>query len=377
MVFAHGLGAKADVQTAIDICRNLDVVAMSLSDRGLGGSEGRPSCPPIPELLFVGQDDIRRNWLYSYVYAILRTITFAQTLPEVDSQAIALTGFSLGGIATFIANGVDDHCWRPAGRGQRRSRFWQRGETLAASSRFSALQQCMAQQPPTARQPTPDPASSRLPIRGAGAVCSKLDPLRYARRQSGGVHAEVGAQDEYFRLPQVLRPSAACAVATTACRWSPTTTTAGTSASAALPAACPGRWQPLDGSKPAPAADCPPHRPVRRPRPSRCLRPLLRPRSTATTTAPFLACWSALLPRARRQNHVADHAAVQAAPPSHASSSVRGACGSSRWLTRPRAPPPSASTAFHTFSQTGHAAAGGGLSCRAPLPSNVITSSPG
>lgn len=374
VVFAHGLGAKADVQTAIDICRNLDVVAMSLSGPGLGGSEGRALLPTDPELLFVGQDDIRRNWLYSYVYAILRTITFAQTLPEVDSQAIALTGFSLGGIATFIANGVDDRiagALPVAASGDLASAAGE--ETWLRKLLVSALQQRMAQQPPTAGQPTPDPSLQPLADPGAQALFGKLDPLRYARRQSGPVYMLVGAQDEYFRLPQVLKTFGSLRgrhhrlslVADYDHGWY---------FSIGCPARCmPGTPGSPDGSKPAPAADCPPPPTCPTACPEGAFPPYCGPQHSYNRSAEFLARWSALL-RALVANHVArPRRPSQAAPPSpRVVVSPQGV-----WV-QPLAPASHVRAAIsldcgYTFSQTElMPQPDGSYSLSRSLPSNVI-----
>ena len=198
VIYAHGLGGQADRSTAIELCRNLDVVAISLSGPGLGASQGSALTPTEPGLLLVGQDDIRRNWLYVYVFAILRTITFAQTLPEVDPQAIALTGFSLGGLATLIANGVDDRirgalpvaaCGSlPAAAAQ---------DTWLRQMIVSAVAQRAAR---SGTPPNPDP----LQETGVQALFQKLDPLHFAKKQHGTVYLLMGAQDEYFPLQQTL-----------------------------------------------------------------------------------------------------------------------------------------------------------------------------
>lgn len=198
VIYAHGLGGQADRSTVIELCRNLDVVAVSLSGPGLGASQGSALTPTEPGLLFVGQDDIRRNWLYAYVFAILRTITFAQTLPEVDPQAIAVTGFSLGGIATLIANGVDDRI-----RGA--LPVAASGSLQAAASQDTWLRQMIvsATQQRAARSGTP-PLPDPLQDPGVQALFHKLDPLRYAKKQHGTVYLLMGAQDEYFPLRQTL-----------------------------------------------------------------------------------------------------------------------------------------------------------------------------
>ncbi len=191
LVFAHGLGDKADPQAAADLCRNLDVVTLALSGPGLGGSEGRPLTPQDSRALFAGAKDERKNWLYVYVYAILRSITYLQTRPEVDAQAIAVTGFSLGGVATFIANGVDDRI---------------RGALPVAASgglRAAALQDTWL------HKLVLSVPGQKLEDEGPAALFRLFDPLNYAGRQRGALYMLIGAQDEYFPLAEAVRTYAA------------------------------------------------------------------------------------------------------------------------------------------------------------------------
>lgn len=187
IVFAHGLGDQGNPQAAADLSRNLDVVALALSGPGLGGSEGRALTPTNPGSLFAGAKDIRKSWLYVYVYAILRSITYLQTRPEVDAEAIAVTGFSMGGIATFIANGVDD-------RIRAALPVAAAGGLLQAASAGSWLRQLVLSVP---GQQLEDP--------GPVSLFRALDPLRYAGQQHGAVYMLIGAQDEYFPLEQAIQ----------------------------------------------------------------------------------------------------------------------------------------------------------------------------
>lgn len=187
VIFAHGLGGQGDPVTAVEICRNLDVVALALSGPGLGGSEGIGVTPENAQPLFAAAQDIRQSWLYAYVYAILRAITYLQTLQEVDPEAIALTGFSLGGIATFIANGVDDRI---------------RG-ALPVAATGGLLR--AAEAPTWLRSLVLSVHGLRPEDPGPMAVFRSLDPLAYARQQHGAVYMLIGAQDEYFPLPEVAR----------------------------------------------------------------------------------------------------------------------------------------------------------------------------
>ena len=186
VIFAHGLGGMADPQTAIEISRNIDVVALVLSGPGLGKSEGTPVTPTNSRALFSDGKDIHTSWMYSYVFAILRAITLLQTRPEVDPQAIALTGFSLGGIATFIANGVDDRI-----RGA--LPVSASGQLMQAAKDETWFRELLL----SSRDLKIDDAAPQLFFRA-------LDPMAFARRQHGAVYMLTGAQDEYFPFEQAL-----------------------------------------------------------------------------------------------------------------------------------------------------------------------------
>lgn len=317
VVFAHGLGGQADVKTAIEMCRNLDVVALVLSGPGLGGSEGRALLPTDPEPLFIGHDDIRRNWLYAYVFAILRTITLAQTLPEVDSQAIALTGFSLGGIATLIANGVDDRiagALPVAASGDLAAAAGQ--ETWLRKLLLSALQLRVAKQPTQTQsgQPTPELMQNPQQDPGAQAFFKWLDPLAYAQKQNGPVYMLVGAQDEYFPLAQVLKTFSALRG-----RQNRLSLVPDYDHGWYFGTGCPARCMPGSpkAGEPTPAgvADCPPPPTCPTACPADAFPPYCGPQQSYNRQADFAARWSALL-RALVANHVArPRRPFQPAPP--------------------------------------------------------------
>jgi cephalosporin-C deacetylase-like acetyl esterase len=186
VIIAHGLGWHGDPQEAVEVCRNLDVVALAISAPGLGGSEGRGVTPEEPRPLFATVPDIRESWLYAYVYAILRAITLVQTLPQTDPRGVVLTGVSMGGICSLIAGGVDDRIrgvmvMSAAGgfaEAVRQGSWWRRLVLSAGGLKPG------------------DPA--------AQALFRSLDPLGFASRQHGAVFMVIGAQDEFFPLDRAI-----------------------------------------------------------------------------------------------------------------------------------------------------------------------------
>ncbi|MCC6748782.1 MAG: hypothetical protein IT371_14070 [Deltaproteobacteria bacterium] len=186
VITAHGLGARGTPEAAAELCRNLDVVALALSAPGVGASEGDGVTADDARPLFATVPDVRGSWLYAYTYALLRAITFAQQQPEADPRAVVLTGNSIGGIATLVANGVDDRI---------------RG--VLAVSTSGALGEATAQGSWLRRLVL---STGGLEAEGpeARALFRGLDPLAFAGRQRGVVFLLIGAQDEFFPLGQAL-----------------------------------------------------------------------------------------------------------------------------------------------------------------------------
>src|SRR5262249_34054458 len=86
VIHAHGLGCRVELSVAVEIARNLDVVALTVSAPGLGDSEGRAVTFDDARSLFRTVPDVRGSWLYAYVYALLRAVTFLSTHPGVDPE---------------------------------------------------------------------------------------------------------------------------------------------------------------------------------------------------------------------------------------------------------------------------------------------------
>ena len=187
LVSAHGLGSKADPRDIAELARNLNVVALSLSAPGSGESEGIAPTPQDPRPIFCADKDLRASWLYQYVFAIMRAVTYLGTIPEVDPKGIVVTGFSMGGIATFIVGGTDDRVravMPVAASGglasAAESETWWRRLILSANG----------------MKPS-DP--------GPRALFRRLDPLAFAPIQKGALYMLAGAQDEFFPLSEMIR----------------------------------------------------------------------------------------------------------------------------------------------------------------------------
>lgn len=279
VIYAHGLGGQADASTAVEMARNIDVVALSLSGPGLGESEGTPVTPEDTRALFAGAEDIRRSWLYAYVYAILRSITYLETRAEVDPRALAVTGFSLGGLATFVANGVDDRI-RGALPVAAAGGLLQ---TAAEDTWLRRLVQASGQQHATDKAPE--------------ALFRALDPLAFATRQHGAVYMLIGAQDEYFPLSQAARTFEALRAPDKRLSIFPDYDHGWY-----FGGGCPVRCMP--GSPDRAGADCPPPPLCPTACPDGARPPYCGPQASYNREADFNARWSALL-RALVAQHVA------------------------------------------------------------------------
>jgi dienelactone hydrolase len=186
VLVAHGLGEQAQPDVTVDIARNLDVVALAVSGPGMGGSEGKPVTFQDPSPLFATAPDVRGSWLYAYAFSLLRAVTLLQALPDVDGHVV-LNGTSLGGLASLIANGVDDRI----------------GGVLAMSA--SGGLQAAALEGSWFRTLIEAAHGQHLEDAGPRAFFRGLDPLAFASTQHGVVYMLSGAQDEFFPMDQALR----------------------------------------------------------------------------------------------------------------------------------------------------------------------------
>lgn len=242
VLVAHGLGAKAEPDVTVDIARNLDVVALALSAPGMGGSEGQGVTFEDSRPLFATVPDVRGSWLYAYVFALMRGITLVQALPDVDAHAVVLSGTSMGGIASLVANGADDRI----------------GGVLAMSA--SGGLEAGARAGSWFGSLVKSAGGLQLDDPAARAFYRAFDPLGHAAHQHGAVYMLSGAQDEFFPMDQVIRtyealraPGRSLALladfdhgwyfgAGCPARCMPGAPTAAADCPAGCPKTCPGRW---------------------------------------------------------------------------------------------------------------------------------------
>ena len=105
LVVAHGLGGLATAGAASVPAAELGVAALAYSGPGQGLSEGLAS---TPDHLFDTVPYPQDAWFWGHATAAMRGLSVLETLPEVDSSRLGMTGFSGGGVATLTVSGVDD-----------------------------------------------------------------------------------------------------------------------------------------------------------------------------------------------------------------------------------------------------------------------------
>lgn len=105
LVIAHGLGGSADAGSASTPAAELGVVALAYSGPGQGQSEGTGSSSAH---LFDTASDPRNSWFWEHSVAAIRGLSVLENRSDVDSAKMGMTGFSGGGVATYMVNGVDD-----------------------------------------------------------------------------------------------------------------------------------------------------------------------------------------------------------------------------------------------------------------------------
>jgi len=115
------------------------------------------------------EKDYEKSYFYVLANAAMRGVTYLQTLSEVNPNRIGITGASRGGMASIIANGVDE-------------RIRMAIPMIAAGFSPEGLQHL----------------KSTLPMPLLVASTLRFNPLDYALTQHGATFLVVGAQDPVF-----------------------------------------------------------------------------------------------------------------------------------------------------------------------------------
>ncbi|MBI5488207.1 MAG: acetylxylan esterase [Deltaproteobacteria bacterium] len=116
VVVAHGLGGFATESTAADHAVRIGVATLAYT--GPGGappageegaaSEGLPASDHDGYRMFDTLADVRGSWFWGHAAAAMRGLTCLADHPAVDETRLGITGFSAGGVVSFLASGVDD-----------------------------------------------------------------------------------------------------------------------------------------------------------------------------------------------------------------------------------------------------------------------------
>jgi len=173
VVLGHG-----DMGEVRRFARRHRVVCAAFDRPGVGASTG----PEDTYENWITFEDPRESWLYVYVTAALRVLTYVAALPAVDPAALALTGYSRGGTMAWIANGVDRRLRLCVPRGTG-------GDIVGALEHGGWASYLHRREDGTPYVPEAFYAFARV-----------YDPLVYADRQQASVLLMVGAQDEFFPL---------------------------------------------------------------------------------------------------------------------------------------------------------------------------------
>jgi dienelactone hydrolase len=186
VVVAHGLGAKAELQVAVDLARTHAVTVLALSAPGLGESQGRAVTFDDARALYDADGDARKSWLYAYAFGVMRAVTVLAARGDVDPEGIVLAGTSMGAVASLMVNATDDRIKGVLAASV--SGGWP--EAAGGGSWLGRLFTAASGLPPGDRKML--------------GYFSAFDPMAFADRQHGAVYLFSGAQDEFFPLPQLL-----------------------------------------------------------------------------------------------------------------------------------------------------------------------------
>ena len=174
MVFGTGSPGSAE-----NFAREHRVACIAIDRPGTGDSNG----PPDEYMTWIAlENDPRDGWMFHFVTAVLRAITYMQQQPEVDGSRIGVTGSSRGGTMSLIANGVDDRITLCVAQATA-------GDILTAFDHGGWANYLY----------TDDDGNPGIPTTFR-IFALYGDPIHYAKTQHGAAYLILGAQDEYFPI---------------------------------------------------------------------------------------------------------------------------------------------------------------------------------
>lgn len=180
ILVGHGNEESGSIMLALSIALTFRAITLSISGPGCGESEGQNSDPLNWARTY---PDPRTSWIYQYTCAAIRGITYLRTIREVDTTFICILGYSAGGIAALLANGVDN-------RIRLAMPIMASGDWLTSIRDSSWLYYAVC-----TSISEDDPRITNL--------LTYLDPIRYSSSQHGLVFLSIGAQDEFFPINSV------------------------------------------------------------------------------------------------------------------------------------------------------------------------------
>ncbi len=113
VVQAHGLGGFAKESHATGLAALTGAFVVAYTGPGGGDapnntSEGLPSGAKGGLRMFDVEPDIRGSWFWGHAMAARRALTCLAARPDVIASKLGVTGFSAGGVTSFLVGGSDD-----------------------------------------------------------------------------------------------------------------------------------------------------------------------------------------------------------------------------------------------------------------------------
>ncbi len=113
VVQAHGLGGFAKESHATGLAALTGAFVIAYTGPGGGDapnnkSEGLPSSAKGGLRMFDVEPDVRGSWFWGHAMAARRALTCLSTRPDVISGKLGITGFSAGGVISFLVGGSDE-----------------------------------------------------------------------------------------------------------------------------------------------------------------------------------------------------------------------------------------------------------------------------